>query len=321
LQEGVVVRIDRKQIHVNVGGRLLPCTVRGRFFEDAGDDPESRPVAVGDRVKVELEADGEHGAIEEVLPRTSRIARPRPRDPQRFQVIAANVDLLVIVSSLAQPRPKPGLIDRLLVAAESEHIEPLIVLNKVDLVADVAAEEFGAPYRALGYPVVATSVVDGRGVEEVRQAMRGRLAMLLGHSGVGKSSLLRALDPTIEARIGALIGEGTRSVRGAHTTTSASLHDLDLGHGTRAFLVDTPGVREFGLEGLVPADLGHFFREFVPHLGKCRYATCTHDHEPSCGVKAALESGAIRKERYDTYKKLLAELSGEGERMQRHDSY
>ena len=321
LQEGVVVRIDRKQIHVNVGGRVLPCTVRGRFFEDQDDDPESRPVAVGDRVKVEVEGDGDHGAIEEVLPRKSRIARPRPRDPTRFQVIAANVDLLVIVVSMAQPRPKPGLIDRLLVAAESEHIDPLVVLNKADLVEPAAIEELAGRYRALGYTVVATSVVDGRGLDDVRQAMRGRTAMMLGHSGVGKSSLLTVLDPTIAARIGALVNEGTRSVRGAHTTTSASLHDLDLGNGTRAFLVDTPGVREFGLEGLVPTDLGHFFREFVPHLGRCRFATCTHDHEPGCGVKAALEGGAIRQERYDTYKKLLAELSGEGERMQRHDSY
>ncbi len=256
-----------------------------------------------------------------MLPRTSRIARPRPRDATRFQVIAANVEVLVIVTSLAQPRPKPGLVDRLLVAAESEHIEPLILLNKADLVPAEAAEEFAAPYRALGYAVVATSVVDGRGLDAVRQALRGRTAMLLGHSGVGKSSLLRALDATIEARIGALVNEGTRSVRGAHTTMSASLHDLDLGDGTRARLVDTPGVREFGLEGLVPTDLCHFFREFVPHLGRCRYATCTHDHEPDCGVKAAVASGSIRTERYETYRKLLAELSGKGERMQRHDSY
>lgn len=314
MEEGVVVRIDRKQIHVAVGGRVLSCVLRGRFFEDTRD-PESRPVAVGDRVKVAI--DGEQGAIEEILPRTSRIARPKPGEPETSQVIAANLDLLVIVTSLAQPKPKPGLVDRLLVIAESEGIAPLILLNKTDLVEAAAAESFAAGYRALGYTVLPVSATTGAGLDAVKDAMRGKTAMLLGHSGVGKSSLLCALDPLVAARIGALIGQGTKAVRGAHTTTSSSLHELSFG----ARIVDTPGVREFGLEGMQPADLGHWFRDIAPHLGKCRYATCTHDHEPSCGVKAAVEAGAIRPERYETYKKLLAELSGKGERMQRHDAY
>jgi len=319
VEDGVVVRIDRKQIHVALDGRpfseTLPCVVRGRFFEDQGDDPESRPVAVGDRVRVEV--DGAQGAIEEVAPRKSRIARPRPRAPDRFQVIAANVELLVIVVSLAQPKPKPGLVDRLLVAAESEKIDALIVLNKVDLVRPEEAEEFAAPYRALRYRVLVTSATAATGLDAVKEAMKGRLSMLVGHSGVGKSSLLLALDPTIVARIGELVNEGLRSVRGSHTTTSAALHELAFG----ARLVDTPGVREFGLDGVGPTDLGHWFRDLVPHLSHCRYATCTHDHEPGCGVKTAVERGAIRRERYDTYLKLLAELSGKGQRMQRHDAY
>jgi ribosome biogenesis GTPase / thiamine phosphate phosphatase len=318
LEAGVVVRIDRKQVHVALDGRpfaeTVPCVVRGRFFEDQ-DDPESRPVAVGDRVEVELE--GATGSICGVKPRSSRIARPKPRDPSTFQVIAANVDLLVIVSSLARPQPKAGLIDRLLVAAESEKIDALILLNKSDLVAAEEAERFVAPYRALGYAALCVSATEGSNLESVKAAMRGRTAMMLGHSGVGKSSLLRALDPTVEASIGGLVNEGTKSVRGAHTTTSASLHELAFG----ARLVDTPGVREFGLDGVQPVDLGHFFRDFDEAAKRCHYSTCTHDHEPKCGVKAAVESGAIRSERYETYRKLLAELSGKGQRMQRHDSY
>jgi ribosome biogenesis GTPase len=319
LSDGVVVRIDRKQVHVALDGRpftqTVPCVVRGRFFEDQDDDPESRPVAVGDRVQVELE--GTQGSISGVLPRTSRIARPRPRDATRFQVIAANVDLLVIVSSLAHPNPNAGLIDRLIVAAESEKIGVLILLNKSDLVPPEEAERFIAPYRALGYAVLAVSAQDGSNLDAVKDAMRGHTAMMIGHSGVGKSSLLRALDPSVEAMIGGLVNEGTKSVRGAHTTTSASLHELAFG----ARLVDTPGVREFGLDGVQPTDLGHFFRDFTDHLGRCHYSTCTHDHEPKCGVKSAVERGVIRRERYDTYLKLLAELSGKGQRMQRHDSY
>lgn len=318
MEAGVVVRIDRKQVHVALDGRpfseTLPCVVRGRFFEDQ-DDPESRPVAVGDRVQVEIE--GAQGSICGVLPRTNRIARPRPRDPTTFQVIAANVDLLVIVSSLARPKPKEGLIDRLLVAAESEKLDALILLNKCDLVADEEAERFAAPYRALGYAVLAVSATEGSNLDAVKAAMRGRTAMMLGHSGVGKSSLLRALDPAVEASIGGLVNEGTRSVRGAHTTTSASLHELAFG----ARLVDTPGVREFGLDGVQPVDLGRFFRDFDEPSRRCHYSTCTHDHEPKCGVKSAVERGAVRRERYDTYLKLLAELSGKGQRMQRHDAY
>lgn len=310
-----MLRIDRKQIHVEIGDRVVPCSLRGRLFEGQDDDPESRPVAVGDRVRVVLE--GEQGSIEEVLPRRTRIARPRPRDPSGWQVIAANVDVLVIVASVRQPATKPGLIDRMLVASEREGIEPLVVLNKCDLATPAEIDALAAPYRELGYAVLPTSVPRREGLDELRAAMSGRVAMLLGHSGVGKSSLMAALDPGIIARIGALVAAGTKMARGAHTTTSASLHRLAFG----GYLVDTPGVREFGLPPMEPWDLAHWFREMRPLIAQCKYATCTHDHEPDCAVKAAAASGAIRPERMATYQKLLDELRGGGERMQRHDAY
>lgn len=313
--EGLVVRIDRKQLLVEIGERVVPCGVRGRFFEGQDDDPESRPVAVGDRVRVQL--DGEGGVIEEVLPRRNRIARPKPRDPASWQVIAANLDLLVIVASLRQPATRPGMIDRMLVAAEAEGIAPLVVLNKADLAEPAEIDAVAEPYRAIGYQVLSTSVPDGRGIDALRAAMVGRVAMLIGHSGVGKSSLLAALDPSVAARIGELVAQGTKMARGAHTTTSASLHRLAFG----GHVVDTPGVREFGLPPMEAHDLAHWFREFAPLLSGCRYSTCTHDHEPACAIKAAVESGAIRRERYVTYQKLLAELRGGGQRMQRHDAY
>ncbi len=335
--DGRVIRIDRKQVHVALSGsvgagaggvagesgeRVIPCSVRGRFFEGQGEEEESRPVAVGDYVKVELDDErGEQGTIQgtivEVLPRRTRIARPRPRAPDAWQVIAANVDLLVIVVSVKEPAPRPGLVDRMLVTAEREGIEPLIVVNKADLAAQGEAEAFAAPYRALGYRVLLTSATSKAGVDELEAAMRGKTAMMLGHSGVGKSSLLNVIDPTVEARIGALVAEGTKMVRGAHTTTSASLHPLQFG----AYLVDTPGVREFGLPPMEPHDLAHWFRDLAPHIPQCKYATCTHDHEPHCGVKAALDRREIARVRYDTYQKLLAELRGGGQRMARHDSY
>ena len=296
---------------------MIPCVLRGRFFEALHEDSESRPVAVGDEVKVELDAEGETGAIVEILPRRTRIARPRPRDPRSWQVIAANVDLIVIVSSLKQPPPKPGLVDRLLVVAESEGIEPLIVLNKSDLASGDDVEAFAGPYRAMKYRILATSATNGTGLDELRAAMHGHTAMMLGHSGVGKSSLLNALDPAMAARIGDLVAEGTNMVRGAHTTTSAALHRLQFG----ATLVDTPGVREFAIPAMERHDLAHWFRDFAPLIARCKYATCSHDHEPNCAVKEAVERETVRRERYDTYKKLLAELGGGGQRMKRHDAY
>lgn len=313
--EGLVVRIDRKQIHVEVGERVVPCVVRGRFFEGQDDDPESRPVAVGDRVHVAVE--GEQGTIEEILPRTTRVARPRPRDPSSWQVIAANVDLFVIVASLKEPATRPGLIDRMLITAESEAIEPLIVLNKCDLVAPEEIAAVAQPYRELGYRVLETSATSGAGIDALRDAMRDRLAMLIGHSGVGKSSLLQALDPGVATRIGELVATGTKMARGAHTTTAASLHRLAFG----GHLVDTPGVREFGLPPMERWDLAHWFRELAPLLPGCKYATCTHDHEPGCAVKAAVAAGKVSPARWQTYQKLLAELGGGGQRMARHDSY
>ncbi len=306
--EGLVVRVDRRVCHVEVAGQAYTCALRGHLFEF--EEEQTRPVAVGDRVKVQLQ--GEQGAIEEVLPRRTQILRGAGRG--KVQIIAANVDLLVIVVSVKSPPLRRGMIDRLLVEAESSGVGAAVVLNKSDLCSAEEAEALVDPYRRLGYAVAVVSCLEGRGMEAVAEIMGNRLSMLVGHSGVGKSSLLNALDPELNVKVGAI---SRRRGMGRHTTTHTAL--LLLRSGAR--VVDCPGMREFSLAGIEPADLGAFFRDMAPFHNQCKYPTCTHHHEPHCAVKQAVTDGQIAEPRYESYCKLLDELHGGGERMPRHGSF
>src|SRR5262245_16681656 len=217
-REGRVLRLDAKRCFVDIQGECLACSIRGRFFE--GERAEHSPVVVGDRVLVEVQ--GEEGTIEEVLPRTSRFAKPAGRDG-REQIIAANVDLLVIVVSLQSPPLKPGVIDRFLVIAEREDISPLIVVNKIDLGDTARASEVAARYRKLGYEVLLTSTVTGVGVDELRSRLAHHTSLIVGHSGVGKSSLLNQVDPRLNLRVAEV---DSKHGKGRHTTSNVRLVGL-----------------------------------------------------------------------------------------------
>jgi len=295
---GTVIRLHARQSIVRTAVEELRCVVRGRLF--GASRRATRPVAVGDRVEVRGIGEGE-GAIERVLPRRTKLSRPGVEREDREQVIAANVDLAVIVASASLPPYRPGLVDRILIAAHSGGLDRIVCVNKCDEGDPAEIEEPLAAAREAGVDVVLTSAVTGSGIEELRERMRGRVSVFSGQSGVGKSSLINAVQPGLKLRVGEI---GEKTGKGRHTTTDVSLLTLEFG----GFVVDTPGVREFGLWDVARADLDRFFPEIASRAGACRYPDCSHTHEPDCAVKEAVESGRIRPIRYESYSRILETL-------------
>jgi ribosome biogenesis GTPase len=256
-------------------------------------------LAVGDHVLLERRGDGHR--VTAVLPRRSLLARADPHVARRRRAIAANVDLVVVAVAAQSPPLHPRLIDRYLVAVEHSGAQPVLVVNKMDLLDDRERHELLArlqPYRSLGMPVLPCSAGSGDGVAVVREALAGRTCVFVGQSGVGKSSLLNALGDGAAARTGAVrAGDG----RGRHTTTASALYDLP--GGVR--VIDTPGIRRFSVEGGDAATIAAGFAEFEPYVAQCRFRDCTHLHEPGCAVRRAVADGAVPRSRYVSYRKLL----------------
>ena len=278
-------------------GQVLMCEVRGRLLQERSVDTL---VAVGDRVRVE--ADGKRrGRIEEVEERTSVLSRQHPGVVVPAEdVILANPDQLLAVFAAAQPDPHLRMLDRFLVIAEANELPAVICVNKLDLVDDAEARAVFSVYEEIGYRVIYASAYSGEGVEELKDILLDRVTVLSGPSGVGKSSLLNAIYPALSIHVGDL-----REVldKGRHTTRAARLYSLPM--GTKTFVADTPGIRELGLYDIDAQDLGFYFLEFVPFIHDCRYPNCTHDHEPACAIRAAVERGDITQARYDSYLRLL----------------
>lgn len=291
---GVVLRHEGGTVVVDLGGEEARCVVRKSLRRD-----DAKGVAVGDRVRVSRSGDGL--AVEAVEPRKGWISRPDPSNPRREQVIVANVDFALVVVAAKQPDLSPGLIDRFLVAIEGRGIDAGLAVNKIDLDPDGTRGSAVSGYRAIGYPVVEVSSATGAGLEELRELLRGRTTTMLGHSGVGKSSLANALDPSLRIRVGEV---NDFTGLGTHTTTAVSLLRLPWG----GYLVDTPGIREFGLWRIPSRELHRCFREMAPLAPECRFNDCIHEREPGCAVKAAAESGRIFSWRWESYLRLLAEM-------------
>ena len=242
--------------------------------------------------------------IEGVVPRRSCLARSDPGNPHRELAIAANVDVAVIVAAAVDPPLRPGLVDRFLLGLERGGIDPVVCVNKVDLLDAEGARELEGllvPYVELGLDVVRCSAAEGAGVDELRSLLRAKTCVFVGHSGVGKSSLLNALDPGGERSTGDV---RAYDGRGRHTTTSSSLRELADG----TCVIYTPGVRSFGLAQLTLPELRAAFPELEELASSCRFPDCTHVHEPDCAVEAALEEGRLHAARVDSYRRLAGEL-------------
>lgn len=277
---------------------VLVCRLRGRLKKER----QSSDIAViGDVVEV-TQVSPTVGAIEAVEPRRSKLARraPGPRGVWREDVLVANVDQVLLVFACARPELSTRMLDRYLVLTEFSKLDAVIVANKVDLVGEERAHALFAVYEQIGYPVIYTSTKLQLGIAALRERLAGRISVVTGKSGVGKSSLLNAVQPGL----GLATGEVSEFLnKGRHTTVVAELIPLDFADG---YVADTPGIRELGLWRFPKDELDWCFREFRPFLGKCYFAGCTHVHEPDCAVREALEHGEICHERYDSYVRLYA---------------
>lgn len=263
----------------------------------------TNPVAVGDKVLYERVSPDEPAMIIEILPRKNYMIRKATNLSREAHIIAANLDRAFIVTTIAYPEIKLPFIDRFLVTCEVYHIPVTIVLNKIDLYGESHVQQvevFHNIYEKIGYPVIETSAQTGEGIEKLREACKGHLSLFSGISGVGKSSLINALDPTLEARVGEL---SEAHLQGRHTTTFYEMYNLESG----GFIVDTPGLRSFGLVDLEKEEIALYFPEMHRALVGCAFTSCTHTHEPGCAVKEAVEKGDISEERYISYLGMLQE--------------
>ncbi len=294
--EGTVIAMHGPLVRVQAGDETLVVASRRRLDWEGGPPLDPR-IVVGDRVVVEMH--GGDGVITTVRARRNALQRRAPSSA-RTQVLAANIDLALLAFAARLPEPRRGLLDRFLVACEHAGIDAVVVVNKVDQGLELVEDWFSI-YHGLGYPVLAVSARTGRGMGQVKRLLVDRTTLFCGPSGAGKSSLLNAVYPGFRLKVGT-ISEATG--KGRHTTSTAELMPLPYG----GFVVDTPGLKEFGVFNLTPAELAACFPEIRSLDGSCRFPDCSHLHEPDCAVQQAVEVGDIDPERYRGYVAMRAEL-------------
>ena len=273
-------------------GTIYRCTVRGVLKSLATD--LQHVVVAGDHVAIEVGGAGhdeEQAVIVRVDARRNQISRTSRK---RQQVLVSNIDFVCIVASAAEPQLKPNLIDRYLISAEKANIDPIIVINKADLVDVADLQPVIGVWAQMGYPVLLTSTETGLGVERLKRMVSGRDSVVTGQSGVGKSSLLNVIEPGLQLRVGTVSDENQK---GRHTTTAAKLIPLENG----GHLIDTPGIRQFQLWDVIPEEVAGYFRDLRPFINGCRFPDCTHTHEDDCAVKWAVADGKLDVRRYESY--------------------
>ena len=302
-RQALVTEVAGMSARIELDGERYPATVRGLLTEI--DTGYINPVAVGDRAIVSEDGAGAW-AIQDILPRKTTLTRPDPFLAPRQQVIAANVDQLLVVASWRDPDLWLELIDRYLIAAGLSDIAPIVCINKADLIEDFAAYEaetgvHRAEWLRMGARALLTSATAGDGVSELRDALAGKLTVVVGLSGTGKSSLMAAVQPGLDIRVGR-VSDVNR--QGRHTTTQSTLYPLDGG----GYVADTPGIREFGIAGLTLGELPMYFPEIDSLAADCRFSNCAHLEEPNCAVRAAERAGTVASSRVASYRAIFDEL-------------
>ncbi len=304
---GVLLDVDRQSVRTGrvlavhglvssveaEDGTLHLCATR-RLLKTLATD-QRHVVAAGDFVLFRTSSNDE-ATIERVEPRTTVLSRATRG---RQQIIVTNVDQLLIISSAAEPYLKPNLIDRFLISAHKTGLRPLVCINKVDLVDPASLAPLVGVYSQMGYRVLLLSAETGLGIDRLRRAMAGRASVVAGQSGVGKSSLVNAVDPSLQLRVRTVSAE---TQKGRHTTTTARLWPLASG----GYVVDTPGIRQFQLWDVIPAEVAGYFRDIRPYINHCKFPNCTHTHETDCAVKNAVADGRLDLRRYESYCQLFA---------------
>jgi ribosome biogenesis GTPase len=285
------------------GGEFLQARIKGKFKID--DITSTNPVAVGDYVDIETSQEAELAhTITVIHDRKNYVNRQSPANRRLHHIIASNLDQSLLVATLREPRTSQGFVDRFLVACEAYHVPAMVVLNKSDLFREkerVQCDEWTSMYEQIGYRVLLTSSQTGEGVGELKDLLKGKTTLMSGHSGVGKSTLINALMPELDLKTKEVSGW---SGKGMHTTTFAEMFDLPFG----GQIIDTPGMREFGIVDISRQELSHYFPEMRDRLQACQFNNCLHTDEPGCAVKAAVESGDIALERYLSYGAILESI-------------
>ena len=304
-EQGTVVRSSGSVYGVRTAaGTLIDCRVKGNFRLKG--IRSTNPVAVGDHVRFDIREDGT-AYIVDILERRNYIVRKASNLSKQSHILAANLDQCFLIVTISHPVTATTFIDRFLATAEAYRVPVVLVFNKTDLYNDAEREELEyltALYRNIGYRCIHTSVVDGVGVEDLKEAMRGKVSLLAGNSGVGKSSLVNAVAPEVATKVGEI---SKTHDTGMHTTTYTEMFEFMSG----SYIVDTPGVKGFGTFDMEIEEISHYFVEFFELSKECRYGNCTHTHEPGCAVLEALERGELAPSRYQSYLSML-EDKGEG---------
>ena len=291
---GIIIRAQSGFYTVHTPSGDVTCQMRGKLKENRQN---SSLAAVGDKVVISVQLDGS-GALEDILPREKAFIRLAPTARGEFQqVMLANPDQVLLVFSCANPAPSLRMLDRFLVITEKQRIPAVVVANKTDLVGLASAQSMFSVYPSLGYRVIYTSAKDDTGVEELKQALIGKISALSGPSGVGKSSLLNRVQPSLGLKIGGL---KAISNKGRHTTVVRELIPLDEG----GFVADMPGLRTLSLWDTQPEELDGYFPELRGLVENCQFNNCRHISEPGCAVKSAVEAGRVHPERYESYVRL-----------------
>jgi ribosome biogenesis GTPase len=304
LKSGTVIKSTGSWYNVKQSnGSVVLCRIVGKFR--LGGMPLTNPVAVGDKVDFEMEPNSSNGVIRAILPRKNYVLRQSPRKKHDLHILASNLDLAIVIGTIVQPNLKQGFIDRFLLVTEPYNIPTIIIFNKSDLYTADDMAIFGymrSIYERIGYSVLLTSAVNGGGIQALKNLLAGKTTLIAGQSGVGKSTLINAIQPNLDLRTTEL---SDYSGKGRHTTTFAEMFELSNGGA----IIDTPGIKTLSFNHLEPLDVAHNFREFFPLSEKCKFGgKCLHHSEPGCAVKDALEKGEVSELRYQNYLGILEEI-------------